>query len=124
MTGIITKEEAGREYVNYCAKGIPNTLRTVPFQMILRINKKLATLRRVAKNWGIISKKTAVVSTPTQIETLGPPMGSPGEGLGLTTREEGLINKTMKKNPCTDEQIKGLNSLCPIRSATPTRRGP
>ena len=50
-------------------------------------------------------------------------MGSPDDVLGLTNREEGLVNRIMKKHPWTEEQLKDLNSLTlrlgddPIRMA-------
>ena len=122
--GIVTREEAGREYVNYCVRGIPKTLCTIPFTKVLKLNESISTLRRAILNGGLIMKKAkCALAVPMILEPLGPRMEVSDESTVLTTREEGLINRIVGKYPWTEEQLKGINSMTlrlgddPIRMA-------
>ena len=121
---ILTREDAGREYVNYCVKRIPKTLCTIPFTKVLKLNESISTLRRAILNGGLIMKRAKCpLGVPMILEPLGPRMEVSDESVVLTTREEGLINRIVGKYPWMEEQLKGINSMTlrlgddPIRMA-------
>ena len=109
---ILTREDAGREYVNYCVKRIPKTLCTILFTKVLKLNESISTLRRAILNGGLIMKKAkCALAVPMILEPLGPRMEVSDESVVLTTREEGLINRIVGKYPWMEEQLKGINSM-------------
>ena len=103
--GIFSKEEAGREYVNYCVGRVPNTLCTISFTKVLKLNESISTLRRAMLNGGLIAKKAKrALAVPMILEPLGPRTEVSDESGVLTTKEEGLINRIVGKYPWMEEQ--------------------
>ena len=115
-------EGIGRDYVNYCVKKIPKKLCLVPFNKVLKINERIATLRRAIRNGGLITRKEVLDTNNTQsmLYELGPPVVTLRF---LTAREDSLIKKIITRFPWTAERLENLNSLTlrlgddPIRAA-------